>query len=508
MSGKKLIVLVIACAVLVGLAVRTSKKSEFATPEDLGKPIFKGLDLNKVEKVVLRESTNTITLTRTEKGWVSADKSNYPADFNKIRAGLLKLSELKIGQIVRIDERQKAELKMLPPTAQAKKAEGDAAAAAAPKAADPSGKMIELFDKGGAKLASLLVGETRKSRPSADSGNPFGMAPSAGQYVSTDEGKTVYLVSEALQEFPSEVNQWLDAELLNVEADKIKNVSVTGPNRMPLTLIADANGALQLPDLPPNEQMNAGKASRIKSALSYLRFEDVANPALAENEVGMADPTVFIAETKEGALYTVRIGSQSPDGSGRYLRLSAEMTSEVPPPPPPVAPISTNVADVAAAEEATRKAAEAQTKQRDELARSVKELNEKLKGWTFVIPSYKAEAFLMQRTELSELKKTDAAKPAEAQAPQMNAVSMPLDMSAPPAPPINMEAAPAPAPEAAPVSMTPPPVPAIEAAPALPPANEGIAESQALPMPPVPADNSAVPAAPAAPADTKETQKP
>src|SRR5688572_12785303 len=52
----------------------------------------KGLRISSAENKLV------VDLVRGEKGWVAANKGNYPADFSKVREYLLKLSEARLRE--------------------------------------------------------------------------------------------------------------------------------------------------------------------------------------------------------------------------------------------------------------------------------------------------------------------------------------------------------------------------------------------------------------------------
>ena len=214
MKVKNLIILLVLAVILIGLAVLSSRDKSRSATNVIGTLILPDLPVNDVEKLVVSSSSDTLTVAKVEQVWVVPQKFNYPADFTKIRDVLLKLSELKIGQVIHVDESQRPNLKMTAP--------GD------PVALDETGTLMELFGKENNKLASLLMGAThsRQSRgPQSFGGYPD------GRYVSSDDGKNVYLTSETLNEISTEIKDWLDTDLINVPSSEIKDITISGPAR-------------------------------------------------------------------------------------------------------------------------------------------------------------------------------------------------------------------------------------------------------------------------------------
>jgi hypothetical protein len=120
-------------------------------------------------------------IARKDGTWVVESKYGFPANFGKLREQLLKLSDLKIGQIMTVDDAQKEELKVT----------GNSAGS------------IVLSGAGNTQLASVILGDTRE-RP-APEGSPYGGYPD-GRFVSADEGKSVYLVGDALTQWSGDAS--------------------------------------------------------------------------------------------------------------------------------------------------------------------------------------------------------------------------------------------------------------------------------------------------------------
>jgi len=385
MKGRNLVVMVVLAAVLVGVAVLTSREKGESTPDVVGGLLFPDLPVNDVEKIVIRSGRETATVARLDKKWVAPGKFNYPADFTKIRDTLLKLSDLRIGQLVRVDDDQRASLKLNPPVP-----------------GDVSGTLVELHGKEGETLASLLLGEPRH-RKRLDTPNSFdGYAD--GRYVSTDGGNNVYLVSETLQGLSVNMKDWLDTDLVNVMSSDIAEITINGPDRDTVRLTREKDGGtLRAVGLSKKEEADTSRIDSIESALSYLRFNDIADPSLSDEQTGTHDPVVFRAITKEGEIYTVRIGGSPEDGNDRYVRFNVALT-----PAGKTGLPKTDVEDDEEGEEAEKTAKEqAQDKEAEkqkQLNEKVRSLGEKLDNWTYLISSYKADPMMSVRADLVKKK--------------------------------------------------------------------------------------------------------
>jgi hypothetical protein len=393
MKGKNLLVLVILAAIMVGIAVLSSRKKESAPPEVVGTALLPKLEINDVEKIAVRSALGSVTLARMDDVWCLPSKFKYPAKFEKIKSVLMKLADVRIGQVMMdVDAAQKVALKMqMPPSSTNAPATG-------------SGTVVELFGKGGVNLGAILIGDNRMRKPEGAPQDYRGYPD--GRYVSNDGGKSVCLVKEPLDDVTPDAKAWMDAELLNVPVSDISTITMVGTNGSTAKLSRgkDTNRTI-VEGLSDTEEADAIKLSNVENALSYLKFDDVADPALSAGAMGLDKPAVFEATTQKGEIYTLKIGATVPGSESRYVKIEAAMmaTNAVPAPQPE----AKNDESGKPAEPAVDTAVE-----RKETEKKVKELQDKVGKWTYVVASYKAGAMLTPRSEL--VKKKEEVKKVEA----------------------------------------------------------------------------------------------
>ncbi len=166
MTTKNLVVLVGAAAVLGGAAWCLSSGSKPSGAKLNGKAIFPKIEMSEVARVELGDK---LKLASSDKGWVVETYHNYPADHAKLAENLLKLTELKVGQVTR-----------------GKKLESTDA--------------LTLKNAAGKELASLQLGEKH-----AKWGH--------GRYA-TFAGETV-LVSDSLDAFGADGKSWVDTKIVD-----------------------------------------------------------------------------------------------------------------------------------------------------------------------------------------------------------------------------------------------------------------------------------------------------
>jgi hypothetical protein len=336
-----LLMLIIVAAMLVGLAAWSSKSRRAAPPSDVGKPVLAGLNVNDIRRIELNKGGQAVVVAHNGESWSVTNLFGYPADFKKIRQNLLTLKDMKIGDVER-----------------------------GMKFADKDVTLVDLQDAKGKPLATLRLGPKRQKAATGG----MGWSMPDGRYVARDGSDTVFLVKDALEPFDPEAKEWVDADLFNVPSSDIAMIEMTAPDGQTVKLDR-TGGTLKIEGLTEKEEFDSSKGYGVESALSYLRFAGVANPALTAVETGLNTAHVYRVSLKTGESYTAQVGAAAPGGSERYTRFTVGL-----------APATTNDAARAAQEQ------------------KVTEQNGNLSRWTFLISSYTAENMARTRAELVKAK--------------------------------------------------------------------------------------------------------
>lgn len=176
MKKGNLAVLAAVAVVLGGAAYMLSSGSKPSAAKLNGKTILPGLDVSAVASI---EVGDKLKLSAGDDGWTLDSLYGYPADRSKIAENLLKLVELKVGQVAR------------------GRALGDS-------------KDIVLKDAAGKELARLSIGDRHR-----------------GRYVGF-AGETV-LVSDSLDAFDGSVRDWCDTNIadFNVSFNDVADPALT-----------------------------------------------------------------------------------------------------------------------------------------------------------------------------------------------------------------------------------------------------------------------------------------
>ncbi|MBP3407277.1 MAG: DUF4340 domain-containing protein [Kiritimatiellae bacterium] len=337
MTNKNLVILAAAAAVLGGAAYYCNSGRKIKSSNLNGKPVLAAFDVSEVAKVEVGGSKK-LTLAATDGGWVVDSLYGYPADVTKIRENLLKLKDLTVGQ-----------------TARGRKIE--------------NGTLVELKDAKGKVLASATLGEQHMSKPRGQAAQFGGGGYPDGRYMKFGDG--VVLVKDALEAFDGDPKKWCEGRICSVPSADVKAVSYTKDGKTVNLTRKDSTWSLE--GLGEKEELDTSKTYSLDSALSYLDFNNVADPKKPETEFGFATGCVYKVSLKNGQSYTAKIGAAS--GADRYFKVSAAF-----------APVGTN-----ATENAT-------------LEKAVKDFNANAGKWTYLISSYSADSMSKSRKDLVKAK--------------------------------------------------------------------------------------------------------
>jgi hypothetical protein len=342
MKSKTVLILIVAVVLLAAVAAVLLRPWENDTERsDFGQAVFSDLPFQKVEKIRLVSSTETVTLAKGPGGWTVVEKGNYPADFDKISELVEKLREAKVGRQFSADPEVLDRLGLHLPSEAGVNPE-------------KSAKQLVLLDGEDRPLADILVGKPRES----DRG--FG-----GQYLMRSGQSTVLLVDQTFRFLSAAPEKWLHLQVIDLDADTVETVAfyprgddapdyeLRRPQQGEDFVLADPSGQ------PPVKQ---GKAGRVAEALSPLEAEDV-NPAEDTGaKISFSDADRFVYTTFEGSRYEIELGSPFTRKEESYT--PARLSKKLPP-------------DAASEEK-----------------------SDEYSGWVYLLSKWKTEDFIKDRKEL------------------------------------------------------------------------------------------------------------
>ena len=286
MTGKKLGILVVVAAALVAVAYFLSSGSR-PTPAKLnGKALVPDLSVGDVARI---EVAGKLALASSADGWKVESLHGYPADREKIVENLMKLVDLKVGQVAR---------------GRKLGAETD----------------VTLKDASGKELVSLKLGDKHMKKATGQAAMYGGSYPD-GRYAAF-EGETV-LVKDTLDAFDGDVKKWCNPRIASFPSSDVKAVKFSHAGET-VELEKGTNSTWVLKGLGPKEELDTSKTYSLDSALSYLDFNSVADPKLTEAELGFSTGYVYTVTMKDGSntvTHVATVGNKVKDGSDRYFKL-------------------------------------------------------------------------------------------------------------------------------------------------------------------------------------------
>ncbi len=381
---KRNALLLILLAALIGTAVvvNQSKQKRLGTANTGVKtrerllPELASVDtLNTVRQIRIREADKQVNLAMIDGEWRVAERSNYPAAFDKITRTLVSLGEQKIAGTQRIGKSSFGNVKLLAP--------GDGTP-------ETTGMFMEMMDQKGGLIASVIAGKNVESSGGASS-NPFGGGNEQRFVRVPKDGDAVWIINDALSEIQTAPQEWIDKSFIDVR--KLKSVEITAatPADSWSASRKDENSEFKFPENAIGDALDTAKAGSLATLLSNPTFTDVlpkdkATPEFMKNAVSTK------LDTFEDFHYEVKLLEVQEGGKNAEPKnyLTVTVTAEMPKERTP---------------EKDEKAEDKKAKD-EAFAANKKALEEKLEhekkfaGWIYEVPSYTVTTLLKKRSEL------------------------------------------------------------------------------------------------------------
>ncbi len=406
MNRKQLLTILVAFVVLGGLGLWLRQRDAAAyraTGSQMGQKVLGDFDVNAVAALVIRQGTNSLRVYQRDDRWVVAERDDYPANFSEVGETLRKLWDLKVVQPVAgpLSPAALERLELIP------------------DATNNPATVVELQDKDGKVLRTLLLGKQHRRRPATPS--PFGGDEGwpDGRYllVKGHEADGASLVSETFSNLEPRPESWLNRDFFKVEKPRV--VTVTYPASESTnswrTSRESETGSWTLADLQPGETLDSTKTTFLSSVLSWPSFEDVLHGEAAQT--ALENPVQITIETFDGFQYQLRAAPKN--GEDKYhltISVSANLPKERTPGP------------------------DEKDEDKERLDKEFKEKTEKLadklrsekalEGRVFVVSKWTLDSLLKKRSEFLQSTSAPATGDAGTNSPPTN----PVDATLPPTP--------------------------------------------------------------------------
>ena len=283
-----------------------------STSTKIGAKPFEKLAVNEVAQIRLYDGKGEATLALKDGRWTVKQRGDYSASVQEIGNLLVKLPDLKVVQTENVGATLLPRLNLVAPGADPK------ADKKADSKTEGAGTQLELSDKGGKLIGSMLLGKiVVKIEPSP---LPIKQETPVGRYVLSPGNATVLAISDALKNADAKPELWLAKEFF--KADRIKSLAASGDGAQWKIARKEEYGQWKFAD--GGGELDPSKAVAAVNALAALAFSDVALDVKAEN---FDKPRTLVAETYDNLVYTIKF-ARKPGGDDYYL--SVTVSGEAP----------------------------------------------------------------------------------------------------------------------------------------------------------------------------------
>ncbi len=357
-------------------AVLANRPAPSPTQEAAGQALFPDLleQINKVTEIIITTpEEGEFHVERDAERWAVTERGGYPASSDAVQKVLLGVAQLTM-----------IEPKTHNPEFYAKLNVEDV------QGAEAKSLLVQLRGDDGETLASLIVGKPR----------PGKIDPSTRElYVRKPDDPQSWLVAGNLMVDRSP-QDWLDKKLLDLDATRIRQVNVTHEDDASLVIAKDnpEQTDYRILDLAENAKIkSAPTVNSIATTLAGLLLEDVR----PESEVDVATPPLLTVQLDTFDGLQLRMETHEKDDK-TIARFSAAVSQ------------ASNQKDAQEKETAEETDTTDTTPERN-VEQEAAVLNERFKGWAFVVPPYELTRIAKRQEDLIETKDESEAKdtPAE-----------------------------------------------------------------------------------------------
>ncbi len=304
MNKKQLMVLICAAVVLAMAAYvmnRPAKRGWQSAAGAAGLLVPESFDISAVTRVVFSSGDKTVTMEKSDLGWGVKERYGFPANFSELNQFAFDLSETRVARELAIAQQHFAELQLTP---------ADGAVT------------VSFQNAAGDTLQTLLFGkkhEQESETPAMPGMMPGENSAPVGRYLVLNDKRPVIAANTfALVDEP--VTFWLNKDFFKIGDLKSASLSAGEQTWWTVERKSKSDNLAVLGEVPDGKEADTSKLNSIKSAFSWIRFNDVADPAAKPEDVGMDDIKTFTATDFDDVSYTILLG-KTVNGK-RYLRIS------------------------------------------------------------------------------------------------------------------------------------------------------------------------------------------
>jgi hypothetical protein len=396
MNRKQFGILVVLLIVLggAGLILRRGQNSESSAGErGAGQKLLgENFPLNDVAQISIKAGTNEVNLVRKDDLWRVRERNDYPANFADISSFLLKARDLKVVQVEQVGPSQLGRFEL------------------APSGQGKSGVVLDLKDKDGKAIKSLILGKKHVRKPQGAQAAQFGDEgfPDGRYVMLAGKAQDALLIGDPLSNVEPNAGLWLKKDFFHVERPKA--IAVTFPVATnSWKIVKDTeSGDWKFADAKADEKLDSTKASGVANPFSSPMFNDVVSAGAKPEDNGLDKPTVVTVESFDDLTYTVNVGKKAGEEYPITMTVAANFPKE-------------RIPAKDEKPEDKDKADKAWKERQKQIEDKLKE-TKAFEKWTYLVPGYSVDPILKERKDLLEEKK-DEKKDATPTADKADAVT-------------------------------------------------------------------------------------
>jgi hypothetical protein len=286
-------------AALVALVLLLTLGQRGGSSSAAGDVFMAGLEdsIGDIERVAIVKANGeaVATLERRPDRWVAVDRNEYAADASKLRQALTELAQARILEQKTANADLYSRLGVEDVTG-----------------ADATGISVA-FTAAGKDLPTVILGNVE--------GSKYRYVRRAGEAQS-------FLIDRN-PDFPRTTAQWLDSQIVNIDSERVREVTITHPDGevVRLSKTGPELTNFEVADIPSGrELLYPGVANVVGGALRELNLEDVQPAPAAPVE----RPTVVEVRTFDGLVVRVT-GTKADDESWITLQASVDAAAAAQP---------------------------------------------------------------------------------------------------------------------------------------------------------------------------------
>jgi len=267
----------------------TSKISESS-----GQILLEELDTKILNKINIRGEDSFVSLKQLQGGGWEEESLKYEANISSIQDMLLKLSQIKLGDLVTNNSDHHKRFKLVEPPDNDEN-----------WLKDIHGESVTLLKGDGTIILSLMLGKSRQN--------------GEGQYIRHNGSEKVYLIKERLT-IDTNIYDWLNTELLKLDSNLVASIKLKN-NLDQILSIKRENASAEWVSNDEEILPEKDKIQNVLNQLSHLTFSKLLDrDIINKKKLNQTENTLYIT-LFDGKIFTLKIQKDSKANENYFLSM-------------------------------------------------------------------------------------------------------------------------------------------------------------------------------------------